>query len=156
MTWLCNDWERFHPRVTDIVTTPPVRALPSGRTPAETSRARITGFYKLTGFPDNPRLTSCRATDPAMVAIDTYAVSGRIWKAWELTWQGPVPWNGDLIASELKNWEAGLSSPFSFSLREYPRLVEPFLHMSLHEQIRMERWKRDTAQAIEAWASAAA
>lgn len=137
--------------------------------PARRKQARITGFYKiahhlpdtsmaaLLSLPPDPiaRLVPCHLDDPELAVVDTTSVCGAHHRPWDLTWEGPISWTGDLVAQERTDHHArvaqGYDTIHGLSSRSYPELFAQFPPLTDHQRLAIASWVTQCRHASAQW-----
>lgn len=141
--------------------------------PATRERVRIQGFYKFTDHTLDPsmrflleydedptarRMVPCGLDDPDFGVVNTYAICGQMHRPWELTWESPIRWSAEHIASERASWERRLAEGYNavhrLSSRGYPSLFNRFPPLSEHDRMRVRAWVAHCRAQASAWVDA--
>lgn len=133
-------------------------------------RVRISNFYKIgtttrtsalygaAGQPiTTPWLMHCSLDDPDFSVVGTTAICGLFHRPWELSWDHPIPWAADVIASDRQQHARRVEAVNAgdmdrcLNLREYPSILAEFGTLTHHEHVRIRAWVAGCRAAAMAW-----
>jgi hypothetical protein len=112
---------------------------------------RVTGFYFIERYGSGcHRLVSCLPEDPRANVVSTYSTSGHIFRPWEISFSGFIPWEEDLILSQKDSARKMVArSTDTIDSDGYPGLFARLgVRLSAHNEVALKKWQIDTSEAI--------